>query len=342
MVPDRPMPNRETQPLFSVVISTYNRRDIVQRCVTSCLQQDFDDFEVVVVDDGSTDGTAPSLERIGDPRLGVVVHPNNRGMLPARHTGAVSARGTWLVVLDSDWELIPGALSRLDEVINDLPPERQVLWFRVLWDDGRISPAFVPDGPVDYRRKLAWIEAEGGFDAARCVHREVMERTPFFSDRYGRMEWLYELDLAKNETAFYIPDVLAKQHFDAPHSLLRASDPHELMTRLVREAPDMLWMTQTALERHGEALRELAPSQHRELVRLASRYSFLLGDRRQGLRYAWEAIKVGDRDATLWLGVVLGMLGRRPLVNGIAARRRFGIGERTPAMPPSETTVSSR
>lgn len=317
------MPDRDSQPLFSVVISTYDRERIVKRCVASCLDQAFDDFEVVVVDDGSTDDTVASLERIGDPRLRVVVHPTNRGMLPARHTGVVSASGTWLIVLDSDWELVPGALARLAEVINELPPEHKVLWFRVLWDDGRISPGFVPDGPVDYRRKLAWVEDEGGFDAGRCIHRTVFERTPFFADRFGRMEWLYELDLAKAETALYLSDVLAKQHFDAPHSLLRAADPSELYPRLLREAPDMLWMTQTALARHGEALRELSPTQHRELVRLASRYSFLLRNRRQGLRYAWQGVKLRDTDATLWLGVVLGMLGPRPLVYGIAARRRL-------------------
>jgi glycosyltransferase involved in cell wall biosynthesis len=311
------------QPLFSVVISTYNREASVQRCVASCLSQECDDFEVVVVDDGSSDDTVAALERIGDSRLRVVVHGTNRGMLPARHTGVVKARGTWLIVLDSDWELVPGALGRLAEIIKGLPAKRKVLWFRVLWDDGRISPAFVPEGPVDYRRKLAWVEQERGSDAGRCIHRTVFERTPFFADRFGRMEWLYELDLAKADTALYLADVLAKQHFDAPHSLLRAADPHELYPRLLREAPDMLWMTQTALERHGEALRELSPTQHRELVRLASRYSFLLGKRRQGLRYAWQGVRLRDTDATLWLGVVLGVIGPQALVYGIAARRRL-------------------
>ena len=163
------MPDRDPQPLFSVVISTYNREQIVQRCVASCLDQAYDDFEVVVVDDGSTDGTVASLERIGEPRLRVVVHSTNRGMLPARHTGVVSARGTWLIVLDSDWELVPGALARLAEVIHELPPDRKVLWFRVLWDDGRISPAFVPDGPVDYRRKLG-MGRRGGRLRRRTLH----------------------------------------------------------------------------------------------------------------------------------------------------------------------------
>jgi glycosyltransferase involved in cell wall biosynthesis len=329
------MPNRDVKPLFSVVVSTYNRVQIIRRCVASCLAQEFDRFEVVVVDDGSGDDTVASLQQIADPRLRVLAHAENRGMMAARQTGVEGARGTWILVLDSDWELVPGALSRLAELVDALPAGVRVLWYRLVWDDGRVSPSFVPDGVVDYRRRLQWVEAEGGFDAGRCVHRDVFQRTPYPADRLGASDPLYELELAKNERAVYVEDVLGRQHFDAANSVLRSTDRSDLTPRLLGEAPDVLWMAQTALSRHGDALKELAPSLYRAMAGLASRYAFLLGHRRQGLRYAWSGLRVHSRDATLWASVLLGMLGPRTLLSGMITQRRLNRRRVTLPSPPT-------
>src|SRR4051794_39530439 len=117
---DRPPPSSSSakmsnHPFFSVVITTYNRARILRRCLDSCLAQSWTDFEVVVVDDGSSDDTVAALAEDPDPRLRVVAHERNRGINPARFTGAASARGEWVVVIDSDDELVPRALERLHE-----------------------------------------------------------------------------------------------------------------------------------------------------------------------------------------------------------------------------------
>src|SRR5262245_48928286 len=100
-------------PFFSIVVPTYNRERIICRCVDSCLQQSFGDFELVVIDDHSTDGTLAALERYDDPRLRIVRLEHNRGISPARHAGVANSTGTWVVIVDSDWELLPGALARM-------------------------------------------------------------------------------------------------------------------------------------------------------------------------------------------------------------------------------------
>src|SRR4051812_5999677 len=121
-------------PFFSVVVTTYNREQIVRRCVDSCLRQSFADFEVVVVDDASSDGTVAALEAYEDPRVRVVSHERNRGINPARHTGTVAAEGEWVVVMDSDWELLPEALERLHAAIAELTADVRVVRFRLRWD----------------------------------------------------------------------------------------------------------------------------------------------------------------------------------------------------------------
>jgi len=315
-------------PFFSIVISAYNREDVITRCLESCLRQSFRDFEVVVVDDASTDGTVARLRACDDPRVRILVHGENRGINPSRHTGVSNARGLWMVVLDSDWELYPHALTRLHELIGGLPPGIRVLRGRLRWDDGQVTPAFVPAGPIGYEERIRWVENEGGHDAARCLHRDVFDSTPYLRDRRGAMEALYELDLARNERALYVEDIIGIEHTDAPNSYLRSTARADVVPRLMREAPDMLWMAETALVLHGEALRRHGPRQRWTLLRMASQHAFLMGDRPKGLRYARECLRVRPGDPMMLTTLALGLIGPWALANATPAYRRLTTGGR--------------
>lgn len=335
-----------SNPFFSVVITTYERASIVGRCIASCLGQEADDFELVVVDDGSTDGTAAMLARCEDPRLRVVVHDRNRGINPARHSGVAAARGEWVVVVDSDDELVPGALRRLRKVIAGLPAGVRVVRSRNLHDDGRVTPAFVPAEPYGYEGRIRWAEAEGGGDAGRCIRRDVFEACPYIANRRGAMETLFELDLAKAETSICVEDVLGLIHADAADSWLRNSDRRSLSARLRREAADMLWMAETALARHGAVLARWGPRQHAALLRLAAQQAFLLGQRRRGGRYGLRALRRRPLDPLGWATLGLGMLGPRWAVLGALAYRRLPAwllraSSRGRRMPPNSATASN-
>ena len=311
-------------PFFSVMITTYNRARIVRRCIDSCLNQDFAGFEIVVVDDGSTDGTEAMLsERYDDPRLRVVAHGSNCGINPARHTGSVEAKGEWVVVIDSDDELLPGALSRLRELIGELPPGVRVLRSRQIHDDGYVTPSFVPDGPYDYEGRIRWAEAEGGNDAARCIARAAFAETPYIDGRRGAMETLFELNLAERETSICAEDVLTAVHADAPDSWLRSAKATDVIPRLQREAPDMLWMAETTLERHGKALQRWGPNQYTTVLRIAATQSFILGKRRQGARHSLGALRRKPLTPAAWLTLLLGLIGPGATARGAVAYRHF-------------------
>jgi glycosyltransferase involved in cell wall biosynthesis len=311
-------------PFFSVVITTYNRARIVCRCIDSCLAQDFGDFEVVVVDDGSGDETQAVLaERYDDPRLRVVAHESNRGINPARHTGATTARGEWVVVIDSDDELLPGALARLRELIEGLPPAVRVLRSRQLHDDGQVTPSFVPDGPYGYEGRIRWAEAEGGSDAARCLQRAVFAETPYIDGRRGAMETLFELNLAERETSICVEEVTTKVHADAPDSWLRAAGAADVVPRLQREAADMLWMAETVLERHGEALQRWGPRQYVTVLRIGATQAFILGKRRLGARCSLQALRRKPFAPAAWITLLLGLLGPGATARGAVAYRRI-------------------
>jgi glycosyltransferase involved in cell wall biosynthesis len=311
-------------PAFSIVITTYNRARIVCRCIDSALAQTFEDFEIVVVDDGSGDDTQTVLaERYDDPRLRVVAHESNRGINPSRHTGASSARGEWVVIVDSDDELMPEALTRLHELIAELPPDVRVLRSRQLHDDGHITPSFVPDGPYGYEGRIRWAEAEGGNDAARCLRRAVFAETPYIDGRRGAMETLFELNLAERESSLCVADVLTNVHADAPDSWLRAASAADVVPRLQREATDMLWMAEETLRRHGEALRRWGPRQYVTVLRIGATQAFILGKRRLGAHYSLRALRRKPFTPAAWITLLLGLLGPAATARGAVAYRRF-------------------
>jgi glycosyltransferase involved in cell wall biosynthesis len=312
-------------PFFTVVITTYNRERIVRRCLDSCLDQTEDDFEVVVVDDASTDGTVAALERYEDPRLRVVVRDRNCGINPARHKGVENARGQWVVMVDSDDELLPHTLESLRRIIDGLPAGVRVVRSRLLWDDGTVTPHFVPAQPIGYEGRIRWIEAEGGNDAARCTKRSVFEQTPYIDGRRGAMETLFELRLARNETMLCVDDVLGKVHSDAANSWLRSTAASELIPRLYAEAPDMLWMAETTLHEHGAALRAFGPSIYRRMLRVASTQAFLLGRRRLGFRYGFRALRQAPLDPLVIGTLVLGGFGPWAVARGVLGARRLGL-----------------
>ena len=107
---------------FSVLIAVYNRREYIKQAIDSVLSQTFTNYELIVVDDGSTDGTTEVLKSYG-ARIHVI-QQQNRGPEVARNTGAVVAKGEYIALLDSEDFFFPSALATYDRVIRafDSPP----------------------------------------------------------------------------------------------------------------------------------------------------------------------------------------------------------------------------
>jgi glycosyltransferase involved in cell wall biosynthesis len=99
-------------PRVSVAISTWNRAHLVGRAIRSALAQTFEDFELLVVDDGSTDATPEVLAGVDDRRLRWVRHERNYGVSRTRNTALGLAQGEWLAYLDDDNEWMPDYLER--------------------------------------------------------------------------------------------------------------------------------------------------------------------------------------------------------------------------------------
>ena len=104
---------------ISVIIPVYNKEAYVRQCLTQALSQDYDDFEVIVVDDGSSDSSGAICDEMAnyDPRLRVI-HKENGGVTAARRKGVEEARGRYIMFCDSDDTLMPHALRYTIEALE--------------------------------------------------------------------------------------------------------------------------------------------------------------------------------------------------------------------------------
>ncbi|HKY80751.1 MAG TPA: glycosyltransferase family 2 protein, partial [Sphingobium sp.] len=124
----------DAAPFFSVVIPLYNRADIVGDTIRSVQAQDWQDLEIVVVDDGSRDDPAPVIRALNDPRVRYI-RQDNAGGGAARNRGIEEARGRYIAFLDSDDLFLPGKLSTMAEALAG-DDGRMVLYSRMKVDRG--------------------------------------------------------------------------------------------------------------------------------------------------------------------------------------------------------------
>ena len=133
------MNNRETNPLVSVIIPTCNRGWIIKEAVDSVLSQKFVDFELIVVDDGSTDNTQDILNKYKN-NIKVLKH-NNQGVSAARNKGIALASGRFIAFLDSDDLWLPDKLSMQVNFFNTnkeaLICQTEEIWIR---NNVRVNP----------------------------------------------------------------------------------------------------------------------------------------------------------------------------------------------------------
>jgi glycosyltransferase involved in cell wall biosynthesis len=124
-------------PFFTVVVPVYNRADVLETALRSVMAQSFQDFDIVVVDDGSSDDPKAVVERLADPRLRFI-RQENQGGAAARNTGIEAAVGRFIAFLDSDDVFLPHHLATLHRLLDGT--SGTAAYGRILVDrgDGRV------------------------------------------------------------------------------------------------------------------------------------------------------------------------------------------------------------
>ena len=170
--------------MFSIVVPVYNKRDTLSKTVASVLAQSFGDFELILVDDGSTDGSMATVDGVEDPRLRRLAQ-RNQGPGPARNAGAAAALHDWIALLDADDVWSEDHLAELDRV-RRAHPEAGLVGTSYHISDREAGGACV--GPTDGQIGLVdYFNAVADGDALLCastaaVRRDVWQESGGFAD----------------------------------------------------------------------------------------------------------------------------------------------------------------
>jgi glycosyltransferase involved in cell wall biosynthesis len=185
-------------PEFSVVIPAYNARSTIRSAISSALAQSERDLEVVVVDDGSTDGTAGCVEAESDRRVSLI-RQANRGLPAARNAGIAVARGRYITLLDSDDMLLPTYLERCGAALRENPGAAFAYTDAYVVDDrtGRVRQRtamqrHAPAGPPPADRDgllLALIEVNFVFVAVTLEAGAISDVGGFDESRRSAEDW---------------------------------------------------------------------------------------------------------------------------------------------------------
>lgn len=109
------MAHEDTRPAISVIVPAYNAGRCLPACAASLFEQSFEGFELLLIDDGSTDDTAVVMAELAqkDTRVRLLAHEKNRGLSAARNTGLTGAQGEYIAFVDADDVVLPAYLERL-------------------------------------------------------------------------------------------------------------------------------------------------------------------------------------------------------------------------------------
>jgi glycosyltransferase involved in cell wall biosynthesis len=274
--------------VFSVVVCTHDRATVLPEAIGSVLAQDYADYELVVVDDGSTDDTRQVVEAYPDPRVRYVYRPNG-GLSAARNTGADAARGRLVTFLDDDDRFTSGALGRIASSLGG-DVDRVVSWgARLVDEQGREVELRLPEdqGPAfcDYR---ALFKA-GTFAVPRDLYFEV-----------GGFD---EALRTSHQTEFALRLLPECRSRDV--DVVAIDDPLTVIVRRgagrrERDDPDrLLQATLAILDRHGEQLGR-SPQVLADYLATAGVAAARTGDHRQARGLLSRAARTAPSRSQRW------------------------------------------
>ncbi len=188
----------QEKPLVSVVVPAFNRAAAIGDCLRSVQVQTYQNWEVIVVDDGSVDGTAEVVTQLGakDSRIRLLRQDHNRGAQAARNAGIRAARGEWIAFLDSDDLFLPCSLERRLEVAIRERVSVVHSACNIVEADGRMKPYGIPSMAGQAYRTL--LQREGPVFPGLFVSKRALETIDYLDERIvAFQEWDTAIRLAK-------------------------------------------------------------------------------------------------------------------------------------------------
>jgi glycosyltransferase involved in cell wall biosynthesis len=325
----------------AVITATYNRASILPRSIESVLSQDYKHLKLLIIDDGSTDGTSRVLEPyVGDPRVLVVRHETNQGVIAARNTALAHLDDdvTYFCYNDSDDMLLPGAISRAVSVLegSELRYSMLYAWARdaatgepqgsLRGRDGdiRLSGEITLDDCLDYRIGGDWFQ---------LVRRDLVGSMRY-DERAGGGEGILWARILRTRPALLIEDTLLLKDRAGSDRVNRTNVRYDRDS-----AESRMWIYVHEFRIFGHEMRRAYPRSYGLLLARLAHSAAMAGDGRRARLASRAALR--SAPSPLTMAVAVAVLAPAIVVRGatrllmVVVRRRRASRRGHRAGPPN-------
>ncbi len=271
--------------LISVIIPTYNRANLIPRAIASVQEQSYQNWEIIVVDDASSDDTERVIQHINSDRLKYIRHQTNLGGSAARNTGIKHARGEYIAFLDSDDVWLPDKLKyQLAAVIQYDDRDNLVCYsqfqksFQVFY-----QRSILPQRGKQENETVAdyfWLSGGEMLTSTLLISRNIAMATLFKSDLAKHQDLDFMLRLEQQEAKFiFVTQVLAVWHNEPRSDSISKKANYQLSLDWIEQYK--LQISERAFQ--GFLLKEIVPKMIREPESKAQATNLIFKAWREGI-----------------------------------------------------------
>ena len=225
LIPEKMRLRTKFDSLVSIVIPTYNRAHLLSRAIKSVLSQTYSNFELLVVDDCSSDCTESVVKRFRDDRIRYIKHERNRGATAARNNGIKAAKGEYIAFQDSDDEWLSMKLEKQVNAFNCGPHDLGVV-YTSFWLLDHSKKTLVPSSHVkqtEGRLHNALLETNFISTPTTVVKKECFEKVGMFANIPRFQDWELWLRISKYYSFKHLREPLVNS-YRQPDSISRNAD----------------------------------------------------------------------------------------------------------------------
>jgi len=297
----------------SVIIPTYNRASLIGRAIKSVLNQTYQKFEIIIVDDGSTDKTEEIIKSFKDERVRYIRNEKNKGASAARNIGIRFARGGYIAFQDSDDEWLPEKLEKQMKVF-EITAEKVGVVYSGFWRIKNNKKIYIPSNKIT--KKEGYIHKEilrENFVTTQVViiKKKCFKKAGMFDERLPRLQdWELWIRISKFYEFKYIDEPLVISY----------------------HTPDCISENKNALIKAFELILKKHFLEIRRNRKLLAYHQYVIGNllcrigkMAQGRRYLLGALKSYPLKIKCLIVAFASLFGESVYVNIVRLKSRFNL-----------------
>lgn len=271
---------------FSIITPTFNRAHTIERAIKSMQSQTYENWEMIIVDDGSTDNTVEILKSYlkSDERIKYFKLDENGGVGKARNFGFknISNDTNWITFLDSDDILVDNAIELMKNKIQQFP-DVKYFSFSTQYENGKSGCKIKHDNLVGSYEIVLGKNNDASGEFHTVLHKDIIDDGFAFDERINGYEWIAWLRLAKKDFKHLYTTTTTRIYITDGESLLRNNNKSNSYYENSRDGLTII------LDEFGEDIKRVNSKKYAlYLYTLANNY-IILGDKRIGFKQTFKA-----------------------------------------------------